>query len=90
MIFIINVQGLTFYLNEGKERCFHDDYVINTVIIGNHHLIDTLPEKYKSEGVTLRVLDPDNNVLLTKLTNNEEGKFTFTTKKCIKKYYLTY
>jgi hypothetical protein len=73
--------GLTFYLTEGKERCFHDEYAPNTVIIGNHQLIDKLPQKYAKDGVALRVIDPENNVLLTKHTNNEEGKFTFTTKK---------
>lgn len=53
------VQSLTFYLTEGKERCFHDEYAPNTVIIGNHQLIDKLPGKYAKEGVTLRVLDPE-------------------------------
>lgn len=77
------VDGLTFYLTEGKERCFHDEYAPNTVIIGSHQLIDKLPPKFAKDGVTLRVLDPDNNQMITKLTNNEEGKFTFTTKKGI-------
>jgi len=46
-------------------------------------LIDKLPAKFAKEGVTLRVLDPEGAAILTKLTNNEEGKFTFTTKKGI-------
>jgi len=28
---------------ENTDRCFHDDYAINTVIIGTHQLIDKLP-----------------------------------------------
>jgi len=52
-------------------------------VIGSHQLIDKLPAKFAKEGVTLRVLDPEGAAILTKLTNNEEGKFTFTTKKGI-------
>ena len=68
---------------DGKERCFHDELAINTVVIGSHSLLEKIPPSLNKEGVHLRVVDPDNNVLLTKLTGNEDGKFTFTTKKGI-------
>jgi len=33
-------------------------------------------------GVELSVLDPDGATILSKTTFTDEGKFTYTTKKC--------
>lgn len=49
-------------------------------MIGTHQLIDK--PLAGAGGVEMSVLDPDNQVVYTKTTGGEEGKFTFTTKKC--------
>ncbi|CAD8140612.1 unnamed protein product [Paramecium pentaurelia] len=79
VIFATCSNALTFYLTEGKQRCFLDEYTANTVVIGAHQLLDKVQPN--GGGVELSVLDPDNQVVLTKMTNSDEGKFTFTTKK---------
>lgn len=73
------INALTFYIPDGKERCFLDEYPINTFVFGTHQLLDKpLPS---GGSIELRVLDPENAVVLSKNTGAEEAKFTFTTKK---------
>lgn len=36
LIALCGVNSLTFYISQTKERCFHDEYATNTVIIGSH------------------------------------------------------
>ena len=72
--------ALYFYLEGTAERCFLEEVPAETLIVGNYKSPDVVPwgsPAWAGAGISLRVLDPARNPVLTKVLD-PAGRFALT------------
>ena len=95
LICIQQVNGLFFYLTEGKRKCFIEDVPKDTLVMGNFVVEDITPgevfdgrevRKTASDtaapnalGLVVQVVDPNKDVLLER-TFSSQNRFAFSSK----------
>ena len=76
LLFLLSAHAFIFKIAPGQKKCFLEEVTDQTLVIGYHELLSKLPSERAS--VIITVLDPQNQLILTKPTKQEEGRFTFT------------